>query len=715
MAEVTTNPAWLTPYRPVGDHLFPLNYWATLNRDGQPLGKTPAEKGWKSKTYGFDHCVEWMTEGKNVGFRLGDGWGVLDYDPRNDDEKDALDRFCDDFGIDLARCFTVTTGGGGKHVYLKIPPLFHGREQIPEYPGVEFKHSKRRYVVAPGSIHPTGIPYTPRDGSVAISDTLEAPEALLDAYKHAAPPDDQRGSGVEGFGAFTSEQLASSLARIPVEAYRNHEEWLQLMMACHWMTGGEGREEFVDWSTSDPEYSNQADIIWARWDSLTPKADGIKAGLFFKALEKAGVSKSEWPSERASVLFDADDCITAEEFESTTAGPVEKLPPGVRKVGQFTYYTPEARRAELGAEPQGLDGFFNGRPGQIYVAYGPAGDGKTQAMVALAEAVASGAKEFLGRPLHIQGKSIFFAMDDEEGFLKSDLAFLTETGRGRNIEAFFDDPRFEDEDSWADHTEACTGSALVFIDTLATALPTNDPDKSNFVSQFYARLKEFGRKTGAVIILIHHTPKDKPTVARNSGSIIANASGSFCIHRPDGDDGTYSEMRGMKVRGERAPPIYFGVESIAIDYEGKPRTGGFVKLVDPESEGRDRSKASIAEFVVGWGNRESDGVYSMPLNRFRKMRQRRTSDEAVIKNWDGKPFVGSDFELDYQITPQRNKPNLLMVRCQPNNEWLQERLQNDDDDRQRSFAGAELDIGELDTAQEELRKLATKEGFSGLI
>src|SRR3546814_11476311 len=40
------------------------------------------------------------------------------------------------------------------------------------------------------------------------------------------------------------------------------------MMACHDATAGDGREEFIAWSTSDPQYAADAWIIGRRWDSL---------------------------------------------------------------------------------------------------------------------------------------------------------------------------------------------------------------------------------------------------------------------------------------------------------------------------------------------------------------------------------------------------------------------------------------------------------------
>jgi hypothetical protein len=48
--------------------------------------------------------------------------------------------------------------------------------------------------------------------------------------------------------------------------YQNHDAWFALMVECK--GNGVGREAFIDWSTSDPAYANDAEVIGRRWDSL---------------------------------------------------------------------------------------------------------------------------------------------------------------------------------------------------------------------------------------------------------------------------------------------------------------------------------------------------------------------------------------------------------------------------------------------------------------
>jgi hypothetical protein len=115
-------------------------------------GKVPAkgEAGWQNKAYTEKPVIK-----GGYGVVLKDTDLVVDVDPRNFVEGDkTLSRLCDAVGLKLQEdTFTVKTGGGGYHIYYKVPKGSLFKETHPEYKGIEFK-SKGRYVVGPGSIHP---------------------------------------------------------------------------------------------------------------------------------------------------------------------------------------------------------------------------------------------------------------------------------------------------------------------------------------------------------------------------------------------------------------------------------------------------------------------------------------------------------------------------------------------------------------------------------
>nr|WVL52638.1 DUF5906 domain-containing protein [Xanthomonas nasturtii] len=74
-------------------------------------------------------------------------------------------------------------------------------------------------------------------------------------------------------GEIAPEQLAAALAELPPDEYGEgaHDEWFQLMCACHHSTGGAAREEFIAWSTQAAGYDDHAESIGYRWDSLASR------------------------------------------------------------------------------------------------------------------------------------------------------------------------------------------------------------------------------------------------------------------------------------------------------------------------------------------------------------------------------------------------------------------------------------------------------------
>ena len=60
------------------------------------------------------------------------------------------------------------------------------------------------------------------------------------------------------------------LGTLDVMQYRNRGDWLRVMMAAH--AAGIDREEFIQWSTSDPLYAGDAEEIERQWNAL--RADG---------------------------------------------------------------------------------------------------------------------------------------------------------------------------------------------------------------------------------------------------------------------------------------------------------------------------------------------------------------------------------------------------------------------------------------------------------
>lgn len=319
-----TNHKQLRQYLEAGVDLIPLHRFDRVNDKGQQLGKSPVDRGWPTQEYSNAQQIKWMRDGKNVGVRLGGGWAVLDIDPRNGglEGQKILEQ---KYGLNFEKHAKVITGrgDGGVHVYVRIPKGFRGVKGLKEIPGVDFIHHSGMFVVAAGSLHPDTEQTYKWDTAVPLTATADCPQLLLEAYSVRRPPKELRGEGNESFGCIDPSEIARALAHLDATKFRDHDDWLTLMMSCHWLSGGEAREEFVEWSTTDQEYADQGAIIGQRWDSLS--SDGgfssrvVKGAFLFKTMNKHGVGEY---GPRVSLSSDfgdlEDDDVVSDQAETMT-------------------------------------------------------------------------------------------------------------------------------------------------------------------------------------------------------------------------------------------------------------------------------------------------------------------------------------------------------------------------------------------------------------
>lgn len=321
MNALEPKPSLLRQYEGRKFNFVKLRRWNEKSKQGREIGKAPLQMAWTCAEVPYEEAVAHMQKGNNVGVQLSvNGFCVLDYDPRQDPQagtpENALARLMEEVGLDPSKqCYVITGNLEGKargqHIYLRIDPAWRGRTKLPKndnpYPGCEFKHSPGQQVVAAGSIHPSGGRYEFHPESAPLADAQPAPKALLNIFKLSAPDRHLRGEGETSWGAFEPEEIRDALSHLDVLDYNGeHDEWLALMMACHWATGGEGADDWVEWCIGDPEYENDAENIRERWDTLSVDGSGPKVtgALIFKKLMEAGVEPSKFPRRKIEMMFD---------------------------------------------------------------------------------------------------------------------------------------------------------------------------------------------------------------------------------------------------------------------------------------------------------------------------------------------------------------------------------------------------------------------------
>lgn len=274
------------PLLKAGFTLIPLHRWDATrsNKSGRnlPVGKTPVDANWTTRDYDSRRIATRAAKtGANVGVRLSPDWIVVEYDPRRDFDQEWT-RFCVlfDFDPDLYPC--VQSGGGGLHCYARKPSNVKVVDTLKQFDSIEFKSSGRQ-MVAPGSRHPNGMPYRWLPNTMALEDAPGLTSKLLEAVRR--PEIDLM---VTGGGEHKPEDIDKMLSGLKPEDFRDESCWRELMMACHHASGGEARQEFIDWSWSDPKYTGD-ETVGRRWDSLhSDRAGAITVATLYKALSQAG-------------------------------------------------------------------------------------------------------------------------------------------------------------------------------------------------------------------------------------------------------------------------------------------------------------------------------------------------------------------------------------------------------------------------------------------
>jgi hypothetical protein len=283
---------------------YDFSKWTPIPLKGR--SKKPLDNNWTKREYNARAVIEAAERnGHNVGIRLRDDQLIVDVDLRNGGAAGFID-LCIEYGLDSDKWPHVVTGSGGSHYYLTKPAGVKIVNELDAFPGVEFK-SVGRQVVAAGSIHSdTGKPYLWDEKNPPLEEAPECPAALLKAITRPEIAD--ANAYATSGGEYTPEQLRKALEGLDVTQFRDHDKWLQLMMAAHSATNGLACEEFVEFSTSDPLYADHAEEIRKRWESLnTSKPGGITFRTLNHILREHGAANRQAPAVIEPNEFPEDD------------------------------------------------------------------------------------------------------------------------------------------------------------------------------------------------------------------------------------------------------------------------------------------------------------------------------------------------------------------------------------------------------------------------
>jgi hypothetical protein len=252
--------------------------------------KSPVHRNWQKRHYDSATVLaDCRAEGRNVGVRPTADDLIIDVDPKNGGEE-SFKKLCADSGLDPRTCPRVITGSvpegsNGGHYYLRRDPALKIGKAHKAYPGIDFLSCDSYQAVAAGSVHPNGRLYRWDPELPLLADAPMMPDGLVVALARKPKDSTSTPADVE----VAPEQLAAMLVKLDATQYRDGSSWREMLFACHHATKGAGRDAFVDWSASDPEFAAERDKTTAAWARAeAERAGGVTAATLFKALKDAG-------------------------------------------------------------------------------------------------------------------------------------------------------------------------------------------------------------------------------------------------------------------------------------------------------------------------------------------------------------------------------------------------------------------------------------------
>lgn len=515
----------------------------------RPSDKRPRDKRWLVTDYSDADLDRAVAAGANVGLRLTASQIALDYDPRNA-APDTLARL-GELVPTLGEAPCCATCGGGFHWFYALPEgtdpkALRGSLDIP---GVDVK-KWGGYVVAAGSRHPSGTYY--RWESEPNGPLPMAPDSLLAAIRKPETASSAAPAVV------SVEQVERCLELLDPRDFREHDRWLALMMACH-SGNPAARDAFIAWSTSDPQYAGDGEIVEERWDSLRPDG-GVTIGTLYHEVQRAGHPK---PRDAAA------------DFEDIAEDELPSSP----------YMTAAAYAESVKPAPPVIDGMLYGAG--VTILYGEEGRGKSYVALDLAFHVASGRASWHGRQLYLHGRAVYIAGEGQHSIPERLRAWATHHGvaldslgrrfmlrrpGGVNLTA-----AQVREQMRAELAEL--RPSLVVVDTLSSVLAGTDENAVKDVSPFLGWCADVARDAGACVLVLHHPAKGSG-LARGSSAITANTDGS------------------IKLEGESGKPFRLSVRKVR---SGAPMKGLRLELrsvslgPDPERPGREIMNAVVVQ------------------------------------------------------------------------------------------------------------------------
>lgn len=400
------------------------------------------------------------------------GFAVLDVDVRNggDDSLAKLDLL-----RGLPDTLTTRTPTGGRHLFYRLPEdhpgVANGANKLGS--GIDVK-STNGYVVAPGSTVSAGAYKFVCDMHIA-----DAPQWLVTEL---------------GISVLKTSTPVADVPDAPTDAF---------LRALDWIDGRPKGDEAFKTACGLRDFGlSEAQALQALLAH-----DGRSVSVLRPKVEHAYRYAQNAPGTKAA---------SAEDFPV-----VEAPPPAPKKDRAKPRRLVEVAKLSTGRTGYLIKGLLQRRSHAVM--YGAPGEGKTFVALDAAYHVAAG-REWNGHKVH-QGAVLYLAYEGIGGMAKRAAALLQHYG-DTDVPLYIHGSDYNlretaGRQALAEDLAALPEKpALVVIDTLARAMKGGDENSAQDMGALNDAVSALIESTGACVMLIHHSGKNKAGGARGSSALL---------------------------------------------------------------------------------------------------------------------------------------------------------------------------------------------------
>ena len=406
---------------------------------------------------------------------------------------------------------------------------------------------------------------------------------------HTYDPDDFM-LGNEPILGLTQSEIAQLLK--PLDPSMSRESWIQVGMALHHETQGDGFDIWDQWSSAGRQYPG-SEALQSQWASFD-RRQGQTRQITMATVKRM----SQLASERNALR----DVVEEAKAASHTPTKPDLVTTGDDFEGRFPIFSDLAFSSR---EPP--EWIIKGvlPHADLGVLYGASGSGKSFVALDMAYAIARGV-QWRERRVK-QGRVLYIAAEGGGGVAMRLKAYrqFNEIYDSSPIGIMHAAPNFMSSEDITDVVRAITkaeGIDVIIVDTFAQVTPGANENGGEDMGVALRNARVIREATGAMVLLVHHSGKDASRGARGWSGIRAAADVEMEVARIE--DSHVRVLRVSKQKdGDDTFEWGFTLETVMLgeDSDGDPITSLVVvpsEVPKPVAEDKGKSRYGKWENAV---------------------------------------------------------------------------------------------------------------------